>query len=192
MTQNDTKELILDEARKVFARFGFKKATMDEIANATDKAKSSIYHYFASKETIFQKVVEKEGLELNIELLRAIESENTPQRKISAYIITKIQVLHNLKNYYSALRDEYLERYGFIGRLRKRHEKEEFRIIQDILISMNEGGDAIALDIETTSFAIVTALKGLEYHWAKMVDICKIEGCIDKIVDTLFYGIVKR
>ncbi|MBN2535129.1 MAG: helix-turn-helix transcriptional regulator [Spirochaetales bacterium] len=58
--EKDIKELIIDSARKIFARFGFKKTTVDEIANSIHKGKSSIYHYFKSKEEIFKDVIKKE------------------------------------------------------------------------------------------------------------------------------------
>ena len=38
----------------------FRKTTMDEIAQAARKGKSSIYYYFTSKEDIFRAIVEKE------------------------------------------------------------------------------------------------------------------------------------
>ena len=52
---------IVDVARKIFTRYGFRKTTMDEIAAATRMGKSSIYYYFPGKEEIFKAVVENEA-----------------------------------------------------------------------------------------------------------------------------------
>ncbi|MEO0226014.1 MAG: helix-turn-helix domain-containing protein [candidate division WOR-3 bacterium] len=49
------RDSIIDSARYVFSRFGYRKATMDSIARAARKAKSSIYYYFRDKEEIFHE-----------------------------------------------------------------------------------------------------------------------------------------
>ena len=43
---NPIKEEILESAKKVFAKYGYKKTSVNDIAKAAGKAKSSLYHYF--------------------------------------------------------------------------------------------------------------------------------------------------
>ena len=69
--KDDVSEIILNSAKTIFARYGFKKTTMDEIAQAARKGKSSIYHYFKSKEDIFKAIVEKEADELSAAIAKA-------------------------------------------------------------------------------------------------------------------------
>ena len=52
---------IVEIAKDIFARFGFKKTTVEEIAKAARKTKSSLYYYFNNKEEIFQAVIEHEA-----------------------------------------------------------------------------------------------------------------------------------
>ena len=80
--KSDMKEIIINTSREIFARFGFKKTTVDEIANSLNKTKSFIYHYFNSKEEIFQSVVEKEGQLLKIEMMGAVSLEENLQKKL--------------------------------------------------------------------------------------------------------------
>lgn len=47
------REQIIKAARKLFKQYGFKKASMSDIALMVHKSKSSIYYYFKSKEEIF-------------------------------------------------------------------------------------------------------------------------------------------
>ena len=51
------RENILKIARDIFSKYGFKKTTLDDIANAVRKGKSSLYYYFESKEDLFQAVI---------------------------------------------------------------------------------------------------------------------------------------
>ena len=60
VVKSEVRTQIVDVARKIFTRYGFRKTTMEEIAAASHKGKSSIYYYFPGKEDIFKAVVEKE------------------------------------------------------------------------------------------------------------------------------------
>lgn len=186
------REFIIRAAGNIFARFGFRKTTMDEIAQAANKAKSSIYHYFESKEDVFRAIVEKESGILINEITKAINMEETHQGKLRSYFITRMKILHKLANFYSTLRDEYLKHYSFIEKIRKQHDKEEIKIVKEILQGGVEKGIFIVNDPEVTAFAIITALKGLEYPWVKENDVTKTEDRIDILLEILFNGIVKN
>ena len=54
------RDAILEIAQEIFSKFGYKKTTLDDIANAVRKGKSSLYYYFSSKEDLFQAVIMKE------------------------------------------------------------------------------------------------------------------------------------
>ena len=190
--QKNVGEIIIKAAQGIFARFGFNKTTMDEIAKASHKAKSSIYHYFKSKEEIFQTIVEKESLVLKEKIEKAVNQKDTPQKKLRAYIITRMTTLGHLANFYSALKDEYLEYYSFIEKIRKKHFEDEIKIIKTILKGGIDQNIFIIQDLELTAFTIIMALKGLEYPWAIENDSLKIKESIDKLLDLLFNGIVKQ
>jgi AcrR family transcriptional regulator len=54
------KECILVEAARAFARWGFKKTSVDDIAKAAKVAKGTVYLACASKEDLFYQVIERE------------------------------------------------------------------------------------------------------------------------------------
>ncbi len=54
------KELILEEAGKLFARHGFKKVTIDDVAQASRVAKGTVYLACESKEDLFYQVLHRE------------------------------------------------------------------------------------------------------------------------------------
>lgn len=56
----DTKQLILDEALKLFATQGLKATTVKEIAEGVGIKDASLYNYFSGKQEIFNAVLEKE------------------------------------------------------------------------------------------------------------------------------------
>jgi len=50
-------EAVLDAAVGVFARFGYRKASMDEVARAAGVSRQGLYLQFANKEELFRKAV---------------------------------------------------------------------------------------------------------------------------------------
>ena len=100
--------------------------------------------------------------------------------------------IHRLANLHSAMRDDYLEQYGFIEKFRDKYDKVEIGIIKEIL---NEGcinGIFEITDLEVTAVALITALKGFEYSWIEENNVAKAEKSIDNLMGILFNGIVKR
>jgi AcrR family transcriptional regulator len=50
--------VLLDAAVGVFARFGYRKASMDEVARAAGVSRQGLYLQFANKEELFRKALE--------------------------------------------------------------------------------------------------------------------------------------
>ena len=192
MKDNDKKRIIMKAASNKFAKFGFLKTTVDEIAKSARIGKASIYHYFKSKETLFKEVVEQENNFLREKLQESIKQEPTPQKKMRTYILNRMKYLKEMSNIHSALKDEYLEHYAFIEKLREKNTLEELKSIKNILINGENSEIFDIKDIELTAFAIVSALKGLEHPWSIEIPIPEIESNVDKLLEILFFGIMKR
>lgn len=190
--KDDVKEIILNVAKNIFSKYGFKKTTMEEIAQATRKGKSSIYHYFKSKEDIFKAIVEKEAGTLNLAITQAISKEGTPEKKLRAYILIRMKTISQLTNLYSALKDEYLEYYSFIEQVREKYDTDEVNIITEILTNGVDNGNFEIEDIKMTSFAVVTALRGLEIPFFINNTYSNTEKRFEGLLNVLFYGIMKK
>jgi TetR/AcrR family acrAB operon transcriptional repressor len=53
-----SQERILDAAMEVFARYGYRRASMDQVAEAAGLTRQAVYHHFQSKEALFRAAVE--------------------------------------------------------------------------------------------------------------------------------------
>lgn len=188
----DTRLAVIKAAQNIFAKFGYKKTTVDDIARAAHKVKSTIYQYFGSKEEIFQTIVEKESQILKEEIKKAIKAQDNPKKKLLTYVITRMRILKELSNFYNALRDEYLEHFVFIEKIRKKYLKDEINTIKKILKNGVDQGTFVIKDLELTACMIVIALKGLEYPLIKEIEVLSNEQGIDSLLGILFSGIEKR
>ena len=192
--QKTIKHKIVGIASSVFSKFGFKKATMEDIAKAAGMGKSSIYYYFKSKEEIFEAVVKKEAQTLSVELEKKVISVNdNPKDKIRNYVFIRMKYLKEMVNFYEALKNDYLGNLAFTERIRKKYDMEEQETIKGIL---EEGVNQGIFKVNNTKFAsmaLVTFLKGLETTMIidEELDMQGLEKNLDDILHIMFYGMIK-
>jgi AcrR family transcriptional regulator len=192
LDKDEVKEAIVNVARHIFSRFGFKKTTMDEIAIASRKGKSSIYYYFASKEEIFQAVVEKEASILKQELLKATNEDDSPAQKLKTHVLVRMRTMEKLANFYSAIKDDFLSNLEFIDKIRKKYDQEEIQIMENILAEGVKNGMFEIDDTPLAAIAIVTALKGMEIPLFWGGEEKDLETRLDHLIHILFHGVMKR
>jgi len=190
--KNGKDNLILSAARRLFSRYGLRKTTVDEIAKEARVGKGTIYNYFKSKEEVFRAVVEEEAQIFRTELKRAISAESAPEKKLRAYVVRRMYLLHQLANFYSTFKDEYINYYGFLEKVRAKYTDEEAKAIKEILKEGTEKKVFLIRDLDLTAFAVVIAMKGLEYYWAMETDPVVIEKKIDTLLKIFLQGILRR
>jgi len=100
------KNEITNCAQGLFKQFGLKKTTMDEIAAACGKAKSTLYHYFKSKEEVFDAVLDKELKNIRRTVNEFVDQQTTLQEKLHAYFITFHQETLDKMNLFRILKQE--------------------------------------------------------------------------------------
>ncbi|MDF1547629.1 MAG: TetR/AcrR family transcriptional regulator [Bacteroidales bacterium] len=190
--RNHFRQKIITTAGKIFDSIGFKKTTMDDIAWAIKKRKSSIYYYFKSKEEIFESVVLQEAKVFRRTIIDAINQETNPNNKLKAYVITRMNIIDKLGNFNKALQDIKLMHLDFVVRLKTLYDKEEIRLFKNILIEGVESGYFKIYDIDLAAIAFVTAMRGMENTFLQNKDDPSIAKKIDGVIHTILYGIVKR
>lgn len=186
------KNFIIQEAQKLFAQFGFFKTTVNEIAKAARMGKATVYHYFQGKEEVFKEVIEREDRLLNEKIRECVEKEDTPQKKLRAFVLTRIKYLNKLENIYAALKNDFIKNYAFVKKIREKDFNREMEIVKKILKQGKEQSIFDIQDLDSTSFIIISALKGLEYPWSVKVPSSSLEKKLDDLMELLFFGIVKR
>jgi AcrR family transcriptional regulator len=186
------RENIQKIAQDIFSKYGYKKTTLDDIANAVRKGKSSLYYYFKSKEDLFQAVIMKEVDLLAKELDRVINRNTEPADKLRDYMLTKITTFRNLANFYHALEND-VTAISFINDVKHRYEQDEIRLIKRILIEGVRKGEFEIYDFNLAAIGITMAIKGLEMPLsAGSYGNLNLERSVDVILKIICYGIMKR
>jgi TetR/AcrR family transcriptional regulator len=84
-------EAILEAALDVFSTQGFRGATLDAIAEAAGLSKPNLLYYFASKEEVYTRLLDR-LLETWLEPLRRLDAAGEPLAEIRAYIRRKLEM----------------------------------------------------------------------------------------------------
>lgn len=88
-----TRENILEAAAQVFRQKGFHGASMQDIAQAVNLQKASLYHHVSSKQEILLALLDR-ALELLFERISAISKQDIPaDEKLGQMIRAYLQIL---------------------------------------------------------------------------------------------------
>ncbi len=75
---------VLTASLKCFARYGYKKTTMEEIARELGLTKGALYSYARNKKDLYQKAVAQALTNWQVRVLEAVEEAATPEEKFMA------------------------------------------------------------------------------------------------------------
>jgi len=89
--QARNRELILDAALDIFSAFGFRGATVDQIAAKSEMSKPNLLYYFRRKEDIYVALLEH-TLSDWLEPLRELNSAGDPLSELARYISAKMKM----------------------------------------------------------------------------------------------------
>jgi AcrR family transcriptional regulator len=192
MKKDEKREQIITAAGKVFGRHGFRETRMEKVAKEAGMGKSSLYYYFLSKEELFEAVVEREAEHLKHEIILATRDVTDPYKKMKLYVISRMKAFRKSINLYTAVKTNYLDHLPFIDKVRAKYDKEELKMVENILKEGVKTNRFKLVNTELATIAIVTAIKGLEYTIAIRESPFKPEQQVEQLLMFLFYGIVKR
>ncbi len=191
-SKEKTRENIIRSAIIVFGKFGYKKATMDDIAVAVGKGKTGLYYYFKNKEDVFKAVIEKEANELANAISEAVNSSSNPVEKLKAYFFTRMNTLLKVSIFYEAMKSEVLDNLQFMNQTRLTYDKAELELVKQILYDGIKQEYFELKDVENSAITILTALKGLEIPFFVQNRNHDFEKNIESLFNLICFGLIKR
>jgi AcrR family transcriptional regulator len=164
MSIDETKRQIITTASQLFAKYGYYKTSIDNVAKMSRRAKGSIYYHFNTKEELFTAVVSseievvKDGLTMNV-----LNQVMPADEKLKQFLIQRMSLLYNAKNYHETLQADFYSEFVFLQNLRKEWEewvKLQIRFIVEQGINEGIFEEIPQLDVMLDILSMVS--RGLE------------------------------
>ena len=185
-----TREDILEAAAQVFRQKGFHGASMNDIAEAVNLQKASLYHHVSSKQEILLEILGR-ALQLLLDRISPITSEEIPaDKKLRLMIREYMQILADNGDLATVLLFEHraLER-----RQRARHvpNRDKFELLwRDVLADGVENKIFKCEDIPLTVRALL-GLMNWTITWYHPDGEKSIERIADDYSNLLMNGLLK-
>lgn len=105
----DKKELILDSAKQIFAKYGYAKTTLDDISAVLGLKKNTLYYYFPSKEAIFNAVLSREANLFWNEILSVVGKKKSASQKLYALLVEGMHYARKRVNLHDFASEAFLD-----------------------------------------------------------------------------------
>src|SRR6185503_9941620 len=140
--REDVRDLILDAADRLLARYGYRKMTIDDLAREVGIGKGTVYLHFKSKEDVALSRIDRVIERLKSEMKSVAANGEAPVIRLRSMLMMRVMfrfdsVQHyteSLNHVLAAIRPALLER-------RREYFEAEARIIAGVLREGRRGGD---------------------------------------------------
>lgn len=167
MAISKTRALLVDVARQLFAKKGFEETTMNDIAQASQKGRRTLYTYFKNKEEIYYAVIESELERLSDKMFSVAEMDISPEEKIVELIYTRLDAIKEIVYRNGTLKAEFFRNIWGVETARKEFDKNQMELFRRVL---NQGKYNGIFDVDNTDLTagiLHYCLKGIEVPYVK-------------------------
>ena len=173
--QKKNQAVILEAGLQVFSQYGFRGATLDQVAAAAGLSKPNLLYYFKSKDAIYTSLLEK-LLEDWLEPLQAIDPDGDPVEQLLGYANRKLTMSQNFPRESRLFANEIIHGAPRIGDVLRGELKD---LVDDIARVIN-GWAAEGRIKPVDPYHLIFTIWSLTQHYADFdVQVRAILGDVD-------------
>ena len=190
-----TRDKLIDIARQLFAHKGIENTTINDIAQAADKGRRTIYTYFKNKKEIYNAVVESESEKVVIKLTEVLNMPISPDQKLMEFIFQRFEAMKDLVYRNGSLRAGFFRDVRKVERARKATTPKEINILESILQEGVDKGVFRIKHVDKTAMVMLLCLQGLDVPYIRdnFSDLGIEKNKLrDYLNDFILYGINNR
>lgn len=182
------KEEVIEAARELFCKYGYRKVSMDEIAKKSNVTKKTIYTYFKDKNDLIKYFAYEEIGKMK-QIIDKIEKKNLKATEKVHNIIYSLIEFKKEEKLLNAFTEEakYLPA-GIADECSKMLTDSIMEEIEKLLNKSIENGDVRKCDTHLAAFLIYKMYVALMFEWNKPLDKKEVT---ENIMDILKTGIFK-
>lgn len=183
---------ILDTARSLFAKYGIRKTSLQDVAGMARVAKATIYNYFGSKDQVYLEVLNLEANTIIEKISAAVGLAASPVDKLKAFLDVKFRLMKEAVNILNLGREGTDKLPPKTGEIRNRLFSREVSILHSILENGVKEGIFHNTNIVQTARGIGYALRGFEATWLREKNDSEIKEHLNGMFNILCKGMLIR
>ena len=192
--KEERKAQILDAAMRVYARSGFDRARVDDIAEEAGLAKGTLYLYFNSKDDIMLSILDRMvGRELQ-DLGKLLADERSAKDKLVKYVEYSIDEVENIIPTLPVL----FEFWGAMSHQDVVREKlaSHYHSLVDMLVPIIQQGidehDFYRVDARSAAIALEAVMEGTIFLWASNPEMVDLRSQLKNSLQLMLKGLEVR
>lgn len=162
-----TRDRFIEVARQLFARKGVENTTMNDIAEASEKGRRTIYTYFKNKRDIYEAVVESESDRLIRHLKLIVSKPASAEEKLKEYVTQRFDMMSEIVKRNGSLHARFFRDLRRVNTARRRISKREMALLRIILQEGVDSGEFHIDNVKDTAVIITHTLHGLDVTYIR-------------------------
>ncbi len=157
-----TRDILIDVARRLFAQKGIDETTMNDIAEASNRGRRTLYTYFKNKDEVLYSVIEREMDRMSNRLRQVAAKDLEPEEKLVQLIYSHLSLIKETVIRNGNLRAKFFRDIWLVEKVRKRFDQTEVELISRIIMDGIRKGRFDVANIHLSVEIIHFCIKGLE------------------------------
>lgn len=166
--QNDIiRDEILSAARGLFQTYGLTKTTMEDIAEAAGKGKSTLYYYFKSKDEVFYALASMEFKGIMELIAKAIKWTHCAEDRLKVFFTTRDNAIRSKARLYPIVFRETRKNIHLFHKIQRESNTAEIKMLKSILLEGIASGEFKSIkkeDCDTVAITCMTAMHGMDIN----------------------------
>lgn len=189
MTENlhkrPKKELIMEEAEKIFSEKGFHGASTRDIAKATKCNIAMLYYYFKDKEALYSQILEHTMKEMYEKTGESINKGKTPEEKIRFFVNAYIEFMGSKKKFARIIAREMVEGGEFIKPFIEKYFLKNLLRIREVIKTGIEDECFNECDVDLAPLSIMGMMGFFFFGYPIVKNVLKLEDYNSAFLDSL-------
>ena len=159
--KNEVREKILDVSQELMARYGYKRMTIEDIAEEAHIGKGSVYLHFRSKEEIAIASVDRVNERLRASLTEIACSSVDPVEKLKRMTLERVLFrMDSLKDHYRCLDENLAAMRPQLNERKAAYYAAEAEIFATVIQEGQASGEFAPGEPKKTAYSLIYATNG--------------------------------
>ena len=187
---------ILDATDRLLARFGYKKMTIDDLAQEVGIGKGTVYLHFSSKEEIALSHIDRIIERMKVRLKEISSADVSPDERLREMLLTRVLFrFDSVQHYTQSLNDLLADLRPRVLARRRRYFEDEAQIFAEVLQEGNKIKIFSVPDALKTAETLLLATNSLlpySLNTKELGERSEIEERVRRLADLLLTGLLRR